>query len=95
MEWPGCVAVQVTRSPASEESVPNPRKARAAKGSKADRTGSLGFEETLWKAADLLGSNLDPFEYKHVVQGVRRHSGCQRPVFVVRGDDLLPDSIRA
>ena len=30
----------------------------------------LGFESTLWEAADLLRSNLDPSEYKHVVLGL-------------------------
>lgn len=31
---------------------------------------SLGFEETLWAAADKLRSNLDAAEYKHVVLGL-------------------------
>jgi type I restriction enzyme M protein len=31
---------------------------------------SLGFETKLWNAADLLRSNLDPAEYKHVVLGL-------------------------
>lgn len=35
-----------------------------------DRTGSLGFEEKLWQAADLLRNNMDPAEYKHVVLGL-------------------------
>ena len=30
----------------------------------------LGFEETLWKAADKLRNNLDAAEYKHVVLGL-------------------------
>src|SRR5215216_5353846 len=30
----------------------------------------LGFEETLWQAADKLRGNLDPAEYKHVVLGL-------------------------
>ena len=29
-----------------------------------DRTGSLGFEDKLWNAADLLRNNMDPAEYK-------------------------------
>jgi len=33
-------------------------------------TGSLGFESTLWQAADLLRNNMDPAEYKHVVLGL-------------------------
>lgn len=31
---------------------------------------SLGFENKLWDAADLLRSNMDPSEYKHVVLGL-------------------------
>ncbi len=31
---------------------------------------SLGFEQKLWEAADLLRSNMDPAEYKHVVLGL-------------------------
>jgi len=35
-----------------------------------NRMGSLGFESKLWDAADLLRSNMDPAEYKHVVLGL-------------------------
>ena len=35
-----------------------------------ERTGSLGFEDKLWAAADLLRNNMDPAEYKHVVLGL-------------------------
>lgn len=35
-----------------------------------DRKGSLGFEEKLWAAADLLRNNVGPAEYKHVVLGL-------------------------
>jgi type I restriction enzyme M protein len=31
---------------------------------------SLGFEQKLWESADLLRSNMDPAEYKHVVLGL-------------------------
>src|SRR5512133_1389954 len=31
---------------------------------------NLGFEETLWAAADKLRSNMDAAEYKHVVLGL-------------------------
>src|SRR5213593_4059682 len=31
---------------------------------------NLGFEDTLWKAADKLRSNMDAAEYKHVVLGL-------------------------
>jgi len=37
---------------------------------KEERTGSLGFEDKLWAAADLLRNNMDPAEYKHVVLGL-------------------------
>jgi len=42
-----------------------------AKAKKAkERTGSLGFENKLWEAADHLRNNMDPAEYKHVVLGL-------------------------
>jgi type I restriction enzyme M protein len=31
---------------------------------------ALGFEDTLWAAADVLRNNMDPAEYKHVVLGL-------------------------
>ncbi len=37
---------------------------------KNDRNANLGFETKLWSAADLLRSNMDPAEYKHVVLGL-------------------------
>ena len=33
-------------------------------------TGNIGFEETLWKAADKLRGSMDAAEYKHVVLGL-------------------------
>ena len=42
----------------------------AKNNDKQDRTGSLGFEDKLWAAADLLRNNMDPAEYKHVVLGL-------------------------
>ena len=33
-------------------------------------TGNIGFEETLWKAADKLRGSMDSSEYKHVVLGL-------------------------
>jgi hypothetical protein len=36
----------------------------------ADKNGSLGFEDKLWLAADVLRNNMDPAEYKHVVLGL-------------------------
>ncbi len=43
---------------------------RKKKGADDDRKGSLGFEEKLWAAADLLRNNVEPAEYKHVVLGL-------------------------
>jgi type I restriction enzyme M protein len=37
---------------------------------KEEKTGSLGFEDKLWAAADLLRNNMDPAEYKHIVLGL-------------------------
>ena len=34
------------------------------------RGGDLGFENTLWEAADKLRGNMDAAEYKHVVLGL-------------------------
>jgi len=36
----------------------------------SDKTASLGFEDKLWLAADVLRNNMDPAEYKHVVLGL-------------------------
>jgi type I restriction enzyme M protein len=36
----------------------------------AENTGNIGFEETLWKAADKLRGSMDASEYKHVVLGL-------------------------
>ncbi|MBT9555750.1 MAG: SAM-dependent DNA methyltransferase [Myxococcales bacterium] len=47
-----------------------PKRADAAGTAKAERTGSLGFEDKLWATADLLRNNMDPAEYKHVVLGL-------------------------
>ena len=37
---------------------------------KSNNGATLGFEETLWKAADKLRANMDAAEYKHVVLGL-------------------------
>jgi type I restriction enzyme M protein len=42
-----------------------PREPRGKNG-----RGDLGFEATLWQAADKLRGNLDAAEYKHVVLGL-------------------------
>jgi type I restriction-modification system DNA methylase subunit len=42
-----------------------------ARGTNTNRNGvALGFEEQLWKAADLLRGHMDAAEYKHVVLGL-------------------------
>jgi type I restriction enzyme M protein len=33
-------------------------------------TATIGFEATLWQAADKLRNNMDAAEYKHVVLGL-------------------------
>ena len=58
------------------ESAPSPAPARPAKPKSSSQkpmsnnNASLGFEQELWKAADLLRNNMDPAEYKHVVLGL-------------------------
>ena len=47
---------------------PARRAQRTAKGQNG--AGDLGFEATLWKAADALRGNLESAEYKHVVLGL-------------------------
>src|SRR2546422_4538789 len=37
---------------------------------KAKNGASLGFEQTLWEAADKLRGNMDAADYKHVVLGL-------------------------
>jgi type I restriction enzyme M protein len=46
------------------------RRKKDSSGGNGDRKGSLGFEQQLWGAADLLRNNLDPAEYKHVTLGL-------------------------
>lgn len=41
-----------------------------AKQSKKSNGANVGFEETLWSAADKMRNNMDPAEYKHVVLGL-------------------------
>lgn len=47
-------------------------KKKAAKNGNANGNGAahLGFEATLWAAADKLRNNMDAAEYKHVVLGL-------------------------
>lgn len=41
-----------------------------AKQAKKQNSANVGFEETLWAAADKMRNNMDPAEYKHVVLGL-------------------------
>jgi type I restriction enzyme M protein len=54
--------------PAREEESAEKPKAGRAKAPK--NGGDLGFEATLWQAADKLRNNMDAAEYKHVVLGL-------------------------
>jgi type I restriction enzyme M protein len=60
--------------PTVESAAPatKPRRGRAAKasGNGTSNGGDLGFERTLWQAADKLRNNMDAAEYKHVVLGL-------------------------
>ncbi len=66
-------AASTTRSPADSEKQPRRERAQRKTPSEPNvetRAASLGFEDKLWRAADLLRSNMDPTEYKHVVLGL-------------------------
>ena len=56
--------------PTQQTTTSRGERAVAKTNDKQERTGSLGFEDKLWSAADLLRSNMDPAEYKHVVLGL-------------------------
>ncbi len=49
---------------------PKAAEANGANGKKGAGGASLGFEQTLWQAADALRNNMDAAEYKHVVLGL-------------------------
>ncbi len=63
-----------TPAPAAGQSPPSPRVVRAPRpaGRSSGTNGGepLGFEATLWKAADKLRGSMDASEYKHVVLGL-------------------------
>jgi type I restriction enzyme M protein len=58
-------AAKVSAAPPSSE---KPSKKNGAASKKSG--GDLGFEATLWQAADKLRNNMDAAEYKHVVLGL-------------------------
>jgi type I restriction enzyme M protein len=47
-----------------------PRKATNSSLYRTNGPSALGFEATLWQAADKLRNNMDAGEYKHVVLGL-------------------------
>ncbi len=57
-----------------EPPAPAPRPAKSARGARAKAANgsgaNLGFEQTLWDAADRLRGHMDASEYKHVVLGL-------------------------
>jgi len=67
---------------------PDERKRGKANGDSSKKnSGDLGFEATLWQAADKLRNNMDAAEYKHVVLGL---------IFLKYiSDQLKPDEYRA
>jgi len=48
----------------------SPSRAATRGPARANGPGDLGFEATLWAAADALRNNMDAAEYKHVVLGL-------------------------
>ena len=44
--------------------------AQSKTGEKKNNGANLGFEETLWQAADKMRGHMDSAEYKHVVLGL-------------------------
>ena len=77
-----------------------PRKQQSTNGA------TLGFEATLWAAADKLRGHMDAAEYKHVVLGLiflkyisdafeERHAQARRPSSEQGADPEDPDEYRA
>ena len=62
-------AVQPSARPARPAAA-IPALRRGGRAGKANGTEPLGFEDTLWKAADKLRGSMDASEYKHVVLGL-------------------------
>ncbi len=56
--------------PAARPDAPQRRGRKASNGSKNGSSANLGFEATLWLAADKLRNTMDAAEYKHVVLGL-------------------------
>ena len=62
-------AVQPIKAP-TPPAPATPVGGQARRGRKASGSEPLGFEDTLWKAADKLRGSMDASEYKHVVLGL-------------------------
>ena len=60
-------AVRAAKSAAAAQPAPG---RRAKRTTRTNGRGDLGFEATLWQAADKMRGNLDAAEYKHVVLGL-------------------------
>ncbi|MHB1844923.1 MAG: type I restriction-modification system subunit M N-terminal domain-containing protein, partial [Deltaproteobacteria bacterium] len=58
------------RETSTPSRAPTPAPRQATRDKKASVTEPLGFEDTLWKAADKLRGSMDASEYKHVVLGL-------------------------
>ena len=56
--------------PATPPAAVTPAPRQAGRGRNANAAEPLGFEDTLWKAADKLRGSMDASEYKHVVLGL-------------------------
>ncbi len=54
----------------------------ARKNKNTNNGATLGFEETLWQAANKMRGHMDPSEYKHVCLGNKQE---QRPVVAGNG----------
>lgn len=65
LELPSEHAKATSKKKASKKKATNQRSKQAAAS-----TATLGFEQTLWQAADKLRNNMDAAEYKHVVLGL-------------------------
>jgi len=54
----------------------------------------LGFEDTLWKAADKLRGSMDASEYKHIVLGLGRCRGASSTRIVASGSRIVRAQVR-
>jgi type I restriction enzyme M protein len=69
-EAPTPPVAEVAAEPAPVPPPPKPAVRAKKSGDASSNGGPLGFEDTLWKAADKLRGSMDSSEYKHVVLGL-------------------------